>query len=252
MIHAQGLRKSFGSVQAVDGVDLHAPDGRITALLGPNGAGKSTTLRILATVLRADAGTATVDGHSVRDDAAAVRRAIGVLPHGAGLYERLTARENIAYFGALHGLRGGVLRDRVAGLVEHLDMAEFADRRVGGFSQGQRIKVALARALVHDPGNVVLDEPTNGLDVMATRALRDIILALKTQGRCVVFSSHVMQEVTTLCDGVVIVAGGRVQFAGTLEALRTETGDADVEDAFVRVVGSPAAAEPETAPGRRE
>lgn len=237
MIRAEGLTKSFGDIRAVADVDLHAPDGRITALLGPNGAGKSTTLRILATVLRADSGSAWVDGHEVTEDPGAVRRAIGVLPHGAGLYDRLTARENVAYFGALHGLSGAELTARIDTLVERLEMGEFADRRVGGFSQGQRIKVALARALVHDPTNVILDEPTNGLDVMATRALRDIVTSLKSDGRCVVFSSHVMQEVAALCDDVVIVAGGRIRFAGTTDALSSRTGEADLEDAFMQVVG---------------
>ncbi len=240
MIRAEGLEKSFGPVRAVAGVGFEAPDGAITALLGPNGAGKSTTLRILATVLRADAGRAWVDGHEVSDDPAAVRRAIGVLPHGAGLYDRLTARENIAYFGALHGLPKARLNERVEALVEQLDMASFAHRRVAGFSQGQRIKVALGRALVHDPKNVLLDEPTNGLDVMATRALRELIAGLRHQGRCVIFSSHVMQEVATLCDDLVIIGGGEVRFSGSLEALSRQTGEADLEDAFVRVVGTAA------------
>ncbi|MEQ8857676.1 MAG: ATP-binding cassette domain-containing protein [Pseudomonadales bacterium] len=241
MIRAEGLEKSFGRVRAVDGVSLEAPDGRITALLGPNGAGKSTTLRMLATVLRPDAGRAWVDGCDVAADPTAVRRAIGVLPHSSGLYERLTARENVAYFGALHGMSKAALRARTDVLVERLDMSEFADRRVGGFSQGQRIKVALARALVHDPNNVLLDEPTNGLDVMATRALREIIANLKAEGRCVVFSSHVMQEVASLCDDLVIVGDGKVRFSGSLEALRRHTGEQDLEDAFVHVVGKPAA-----------
>jgi sodium transport system ATP-binding protein len=237
VIRAEGLAKSFGKVVAVEEVSLTAPDGRITALLGPNGAGKSTTLRIISTVLRADAGHAWVDGHEVSADPTAVRRAIGVLPHQAGLYARLTARENISYFGALHGLSGKVLKDRVEALVRQLEMADFAGRRVAGFSQGQRIKVALARALVHDPGNVLLDEPTNGLDVMATRALREIILSLKAEGRCVVFSSHVMQEVANLCDDVIIVAAGRVQFAGTLDELRRHADRQDLEDAFITVIG---------------
>ena len=241
MIRIEGLGKSFGRVQAIADVSLHASDGRITALLGPNGAGKSTTLRILGTVLKADAGSAWVDGHEVSADPAGVRRSIGVLPHGAGLYDRLTARENVAYFGALHGLSREALTARVEALVAQLDMGEFAERRVGGFSQGQRIKVALARALVHDPKNVLLDEPTNGLDVMATRSLRDIILSLKAQGRCVVFSSHVMQEVATLCDDVVIIGGGRVRFYGSLEELRRSTGQPDLEDAFMRVVGGASA-----------
>lgn len=238
MIRAEGLAKSFGTIRAVQGIGLEAPDGRITALLGPNGAGKSTTLRILSTVMSADAGRAWVDGHEVGQEPDAVRRAIGVLPHRAGLYERLTARENIAYFGALHGLSRTQLQDRVEALVVQLGMEDFAHRRVAGFSQGQRIKVALARALVHDPGNVLLDEPTNGLDVMATRALRELIAELKHQGRCVIFSSHVMQEVASLCDDLVIIGGGEVRFSGSLDALRHQTGEPDLEDAFVRVVGA--------------
>ena len=241
MIRAEGLSKSFGKVRAITDVSLQAPDGRITALLGPNGAGKSTTLRILSTVLRADTGSAWVDGQEVAVDPAAVRRAIGVLPHGAGLYERLTARENIAYFGALHGLARQALTARVEALVAQLEMGEFASRRVAGFSQGQRIKVALARALVHDPRNVLLDEPTNGLDVMATRALRDIIHSLKAEGRCIVFSSHIMQEVATLCDDVIIIGGGQVRFAGSLDDLRRSTGEQGLEDAFMQVVGSTSA-----------
>jgi sodium transport system ATP-binding protein len=236
MILVEGLCKRFGAVEAIRDVSFRAPDGRITALLGPNGAGKSTTLRILATVLSPDSGLAQIDGRDVGADADGVRRTIGVLPHRAGLYERLTARENIAYYGALHGLSGSALDSRVQTLIEHFDMTEFAERRVSGFSQGQRIKVALARALVHDPRNVLLDEPSNGLDVMATRALRESVLALKTQGRCVVFSSHVMQEVATLCDDVVIVGGGRVRFAGTMMRLREATGEADLEEAFIRVI----------------
>jgi len=238
MIQVEQIRKSFGAVQAVREVSFTAADGRITALLGPNGAGKSTTLRILATVLRADAGSARIDGHDVNTDAMAVRRRIGVLPHAAGLYGRLTARENIAYFGALHGLGGAALKTRIDELIERLDMQTFAERRVAGFSQGQRIKVALARALVHDPSNVLLDEPTNGLDVMATRALREIILGLRNEGRCVILSSHVMQEIGTLCDDVVIIGAGQALFRGTQQALRDTTGEADLEEAFIRIIGA--------------
>ena len=227
--------KSFGEVRAVADASFSAADGKITALLGPNGAGKSTTLRILSTVLKADGGEAWIDDHEVAADPMAIRRNIGVLPHAAGLYNRLTARENIAYFGALHGLKRSTLKERMDGLMERLDMGEIADRRVDGFSQGQRIKVALARALIHDPGNVMLDEPTNGLDVMSTRALREIILGLKAEGRCVVFSSHIMQEVATLCDEIVIVASGGVRFEGTPEDLRAHTGQENLEEAFIQI-----------------
>lgn len=237
MIRIQGLSKSFGAVTAIREVAFNAADGRVTALLGPNGAGKSTTLRILSTVLAPDSGSAEVGEFDVARDPMSVRRTIGVLPHATGLYGRLTARENIAYYGALHGLKGKVLNERISHLTELLEMDDILGRRVAGFSQGQRIKVALARALIHDPRHLLLDEPTNGLDVMATRALRQIILKLKAEGRCVLFSSHIMQEVTNLCDDVVIVGGGRVRFQGRLDELRTRSGEADLEDAFIRMVG---------------
>ncbi|MGQ0384438.1 MAG: ABC transporter ATP-binding protein, partial [Gammaproteobacteria bacterium] len=194
MISVSGLTRSFGAIRAIEDVGFEAQDGRITGLLGPNGAGKSTTLRILYTALKPDAGRATVDGIDVATDPLAVRRAIGVLPHAAGIYPHLTARENIAYFGELHGIARERLPRRVEALVAELDMQAYAGRRAKGFSQGERVKVALARALVHAPRNLLLDEPTNGLDVMATRALRALILKLKAAGHCVLFSSHVMQE----------------------------------------------------------
>lgn len=237
MIRVEGLARSFGAVRAVDGVSFEAADGRITGLLGPNGAGKSTTLRILYTVLRPDSGTAAIDGVDVVADPLGARRRIGVLPHGAGIYPQLTARENIAYFARLHGLAGAALDARVAALVEELEIAGYADRRAKGFSQGERIKVALARALVHAPKNLLLDEPTNGLDVMATRALRALVLRLRAAGHCILFSSHVMQEVAALCDEIVIVDKGRVVAAGTPEALRARFGAATLEDAFVAAVG---------------
>ncbi len=237
MIRVENLERRFGAVRAVDGVGFEAADGRITGLLGPNGAGKSTTLRILYTVLRPDAGTAAIDGVDVLADPLAARRRIGVLPHGAGIYPQLSARENIDYFGRLHGLGGAALESRVDELVAELDLGGIADRRAKGFSQGERIKVALARALVHAPRNLLLDEPTNGLDVMATRALRALILKLRAAGHCILFSSHVMQEVAALCDDIVIVDKGRVVAAGTPEALRERFGSATLEDAFVAAIG---------------
>jgi sodium transport system ATP-binding protein len=237
VIRVEGLERRFGAVQAVAGVGFEAGDGRITGLLGPNGAGKSTTLRILYTVLRPDAGTAVIDGIDVESDPLAARRRIGVLPHGAGIYPQLTARENIYYFGRLHGLEGDALAARVEALIAELDLGALADRRAKGFSQGERIKVALARALVHAPKNLLLDEPTNGLDVMATRALRALVLKLRADGHCILFSSHVMQEVAALCDDIVIVDKGRVVAAGTPEALRTRFGSATLEDAFVAAIG---------------
>jgi sodium transport system ATP-binding protein len=237
MIRVEGLARRFGAVQAIAGVGFEARDGAITGLLGPNGAGKSTCLRILYTVLRPDAGTAAIDGIDVVGEPLATRRRIGVLPHGAGIYPQLTARENIAYFGRLHGLAGAALARRVDELVSELDIAGYADRRARGFSQGERIKVALARALVHAPKNLLLDEPTNGLDVMATRALRALILRLREAGHCILFSSHVMQEVAALCDDIVIVDKGRVVAVGTPEALRARFGSETLEDAFVAAIG---------------
>jgi sodium transport system ATP-binding protein len=220
----------------VRGVTFSAPDGRITGLLGPNGAGKSTTLRIVSTVLRPGAGTVRVDGVDVTADPGAARLALGVLPHQSGLYPRLTARENIRYFGELNGLAGPVLARRVDELVEMLEIGEFVDRPAKGFSQGQKIKVALARALVHGPRNLVLDEPTNGLDVMATRALRALIRKLRDAGHCVLFSSHVMQEVAALCDSIVIIAEGRIVARGSVDEIRRQTGEQDLEEAFVKAV----------------
>jgi sodium transport system ATP-binding protein len=237
LIRVENLARRFGAVRAVDGVGFEARDGRITGLLGPNGAGKSTTLRILYTVLRPDDGRAAIDGVDVLADPLGARRIIGVLPHGAGIYPQLTARENIAYFGRLHGLEGAALDARIETLLADLEMGGIADRRAKGFSQGERIKVALARALVHAPKNLLLDEPTNGLDVMATRALRALILRLREAGRCILFSSHVMQEVAALCDDIVIIDKGRVVAAGTPEALRARFGSATLEDAFVAAIG---------------
>ena len=241
MIRVQNVSKAFGPVQAVRDVSFEARDGRVTGLLGPNGAGKSTTLRILYTVLRPDAGSATIDGVDVVADSLGARRRIGTLPHGSGLYPHLTARENIAYYARLYGLPEGEVQERVDGIIRELGITEFADRRTKGFSHGQRTKVALARALVHRPQNVILDEPSSGLDVMATRALRDVIRELRRQGKCVLFSSHVMQEVAALCDEIVIIASGQVALHGSVEEIRRRTGCDDLEDAFVAAIGRVAA-----------
>jgi sodium transport system ATP-binding protein len=240
MLEARGLFKSFGKVAAVRGVSFTARNGQITGLLGPNGAGKSTTLRMLYTVLKPDAGDAFIDGRSVVEDPLAARRAIGVLSHGAGVYNNLTARENILYFGELHGLAREVREARAGELIEQLEMGEFADRLAKGFSQGQKLKTALARALVHRPPNVLLDEPTNGLDVMAVRNLRKLLGQLRDAGHCVLFSSHVMQEVEQLCDEVVVIAGGEVVAAGALADIRARAGNAQLEDAFVHLMGGAA------------
>ncbi|MBC8027095.1 MAG: ATP-binding cassette domain-containing protein [Steroidobacteraceae bacterium] len=236
MLEARDLTKSFGKVSAVRGVSFTARDGQITGLLGPNGAGKSTTLRMLYTVLRPDSGDAFIDDVSVLTDPLAARRAIGVLSHGAGIYNHLTARENIAYFGELHGLSRADRNARAAELIETLDMQPFADRLAKGFSQGQKLKTALARSLVHKPRNVLLDEPTNGLDVMAVRNLRKLLGTLRDAGHCVLFSSHVMQEVEQLCDEVVVIAGGQVVAAGAIADIRARAGNQQLEDAFVQLL----------------
>jgi len=238
VIEAGNLSKRFGAVTAVRDVSLRAENGRITGLLGPNGAGKSTTLRILYTVLRPDSGDALIDGTSVVREPLAARRHIGVLPHSAGIYQHLTARENIIYYGALHGMSRADRAARADELIEQLEMQDFASRPAKKLSQGQRVKTALARALVHKPRNVLLDEPTNGLDVMAVRSLRALLSQLREAGHCVLFSSHVMQEVAALCDEVIVIAGGGVVASGTLDAIRERTGQASLEDAFVQLIGT--------------
>lgn len=238
MIRAQGLSKAFGKIQAVDNLSFDAEDGKITALLGPNGAGKSTTLRMLYTVLKPDAGQALIDGTDNQADLQAARRKLGVLPHSAGLYPHLTALENIRYYGRLSGLEKAELERRVAELSAVLDLGPIADRHAKGFSQGERTRVALARALVHQPKNLLLDEPTNGLDVMATRSLRKLLLQLRDQGFCILLSSHIMQEVAALADQIVIIAHGRVVADGTPEQILARTGADDLESAFVDLVGA--------------
>ena len=238
MMEARGLAKAFGRVQAVTDVSFRAQDGCITGLLGPNGAGKTTTLRMLYSLLQPDRGEVHVDGISAQREPQAVRRRMGVLPDTRGLYRRLTARENIEYFGLLHGLAPDDVRARTDALIQRFDMGDFAERATEGFSQGQRVKTAIARALVHDPRNVLLDEPTNGLDVLATRAMREVMRQLRAEGKCILFSSHLMPEVAALCDHIVVVAQGRVAAAGSPDELRARTGEPNLEDAFVKIIGS--------------
>jgi sodium transport system ATP-binding protein len=246
MIIANQLYKSFkrqGSsrrsspserrIVAVNSVSFTAQDGCITGLLGPNGAGKSTTLRMLATLVKPEKGQAEIDGHDVSSEVLQVRQHLGFMPHNAGIYPRLTARENIHYYARLCGMSRQQSKERVAELIQQLDMMKFADRRANGFSQGQKTKVALARALVHRPQTLMLDEPTNGLDVMATRGLREIIRQLATDGHCILFSSHIMQEVAALCDHIAIISDGTVAMEDSLDGILTRTGQSDLEDAFV-------------------
>ncbi len=236
MIEMDGLKKSFKGFEALRDVSFVARDGEITGLIGPNGAGKTTTLRILYTVMSPNAGRASVDGFDVLTDRIEVQRRIGVLPDTRGLYPRLTSREHVRYFGRLHGMKGPVLEQRIDELFEYLDMADIADRRTRGFSKGQTMKVALARALVHDPKNLMLDEPTNGLDISASRSVREMILSMRDEGRCILFSSHIMQEVEALCDRIAVIANGRIVAFGTPAELRQETGRQELEDVFMQTL----------------
>lgn len=237
MIEVRNLVKRFGAVAAVDGVSFVAPNGAITGLLGPNGAGKTTTIRMIGSLVQLDGGSATVDGHDVAAAPEAARRASGILTDARGLYTRLTARENIRYYAELHGIETRKSEATIARFTDWLDMGSIIDRRTDGFSQGERMKVAITRALVHEPSTVILDEPTNGLDVMTTRALRELIKRLKAEGRTVLFSSHIMQEVAALCDEIIIIAKGRVTAQGTTEALIAASGKTNLEDAFVSLAG---------------
>ncbi len=238
MIKVSNLHKSFGKVKAVRGISFEVRDGEITGLLGPNGAGKTTTLRMLYSLLPPDEGEIRIDGLDPTKDAMAIKRTLGVVPDSRGLYTRMSARENIAYYGKLHGMSGKVINARIEELVETLDMSDFIERRTEGFSQGQRVKVAIARAMVHNPQTVMLDEPSNGLDVMSTRALRRYVLSLKEAGHSVILSTHIMQEVAALCDRIVIIANGRIAADGTAAELLQKSDCDTLEDAFVRLIGS--------------
>lgn len=237
MIRVEAACKRFGDVVAVDDVSFEAVDGQVTGLLGPNGAGKTTTLRMLYGLMQPDAGRVLVDDIDIAQDPQAGQARMGVLPDAHGLYPRLTAREHIRYFGQLRGMRGQALEARIEELLQQLDMSGIADRRAEGFSNGERMKVSLGRALVHDPRTVMLDEPTNGLDVQSTRAVRGLIRTMRADGKCVLFSSHIMQEVSALCDRIVIIAGGRIVAEGTPDQIMEQTGHANLEDAFVTLSG---------------
>lgn len=238
MIEAQGLHKKFGKTVAVEEVSFTARDGCVTALLGPNGAGKTTSLRMLYGLLQPDGGQAVVDGAVAATNPLAAQRRLGVLPDAPGLYARLTAREHLRYAARLQGLSAQEAEARTTALVERLDMGGIADRPSAGFSQGERRKIALGRALIHDPQNVVLDEPTNGLDVPSTRAMRKYVRELADGGKCVLFSTHILQEVSAVCDRVVIIARGRVVAEGTPEELLARTGQTNLEDAFIQLIGT--------------
>ncbi|MCX7554267.1 ATP-binding cassette domain-containing protein [Marinicella sp. S1101] len=242
MITVENISKSFGEVQAVKDVSLVAEDGKITALLGANGAGKTTSMRMIYALITPQTGVVTVDGINSTDDPVSARARMGVLPDARGLYKRLTARENMAYFGRLQGMSEAQIKNRSGELIERLGMEKFADRQTDGFSQGQRVKVAIARAILHDPQNILLDEPTNGLDVMSTRAIRTFLREEKARGKCILFSSHVMQEVSAVCDEITVIDAGAVVAVGTEAELLAQSNQSNLEDAFVSLVTAGAGA----------
>ncbi|MGI1678417.1 MAG: ATP-binding cassette domain-containing protein [Cellvibrionaceae bacterium] len=235
MIEINSLHKKFGKIVAVENVSFSIKSSEIVGLLGPNGAGKTTTMRIVSGLVKQTSGEVTIGGVDVASQPQVVQRLLGVMPDGGGLYARLTARENIRYFGELHGVTKNKLNERINYLINLLHMHDIIDRRVDGFSHGEKTKVALARAIIHDPDYILLDEPTNGLDVLTTRAVRGLLLALKEQGKVIVFSSHLMHEVDHLCDRAIVVAKGRVIASGTLPELKSQTNTETFEDAFVQL-----------------
>ena len=235
MIEVKGLTKRFKDILAVDSASFSARNGCITGLLGHNGAGKSTSLRILYGLLQADSGSAKVDNVDVSSDPLKVQSLIGVMTDAHGLNPRLTAREHIEYFARLRRMNKSEISRRIDWLVETLDMEEIIDRRAEGFSQGEKMKVCLSRSLVHDPGNLIMDEPTNGLDVMTTRGVRTMLQKLKQENKCILLSSHIMQEISALCDEIIIISEGKVLMQGTLEDLASKTGESDLEEAFMKM-----------------
>jgi sodium transport system ATP-binding protein len=252
MIEVNQLSKTFETgkgrqkkiVHAVKDVSFAAANSRITGLLGPNGAGKTTTMRMLCTLVVPSSGSASVDGLDCAREGQAVRNKLGVLSDARGLYQRLTTRENIRYFGQLQGLAGSMLEERVEKVIAQIGLESLADRRTEGFSQGERMKVALARALVHNPPNLILDEPTNGLDIMTIRSLRHLLRQLRDEGKCILLSTHIMQEVTALADEVVIISQGTTVAQGSVPQLLARAGATDLEEAFVKLAFGPHADEP--------
>jgi len=241
MIEVDNLAKHFGPVRAVDGISFGAAEGEVLGLLGPNGAGKTTTLRMLSTVLRPSAGNARVGGHDLIREPAAVRAALGVLPEYWGLYGRLTPREHLRYFGRLYGMDGDRLERRIDEVVALLEIGEYSERRCEPFSKGMKQKVALGRALIHDPRHLLLDEPTAGLDVMSARSVREVIARFRDEGRCVSLSTHILAEAERLCDRLALIDHGRIVASGSPEDLRRQTGRETLEEAFVALVGEPTA-----------
>ncbi len=238
MIEVHDLTKRFRDLVAVDAASFSARNGAITGLLGHNGAGKSTTLRILYGLLKADSGSARIDRIDVMAAPLKAQEVIGVMTDAHGLNPRLTAREHIEYFARLRRMDRARMKRRTDELIDLLDMQDIADRRAEGFSQGEKMKVCLSRSLVHDPQNLIMDEPTNGLDVMTTRSVRSILQALKAQNKCILLSSHIMQEISALCDEIIVIAEGRVLMQGSLADLAKRTGENDLEEAFMKITRS--------------
>ena len=238
MIEVNDLHKSFGKVVAVDGLSLKAENGSITGLLGPNGAGKTTTLRTLYGLQKPDQGQAFIDGTDVSQDIVAAASKMGIFPDSIGLYDRLTTREHLEFYGEMHGFTGEKLNSAIKQTQDYFDIEDLLDRKCKGFSHGQQMKVALSRALIHGPQNLILDEPTNGLDVMSIRMLRELLRRLRDEGKCILFSSHVMAEVSALCDHIYIMADGKVVAEGTPEQLCQQAGEESLEDAFVTLIGT--------------
>lgn len=238
MLEVKNLAKRIGEVQALDNLSFSAQDGHITGLLGPNGAGKTTCLRTLFGLLTPDSGQAEIDGIDIAQDPIAAKQQLGLFPDPFGLYERLTPREYISYFASLNGLSNTQADQATQAVIDKLMLTDIADRRCKGFSQGQRMKTALAQAIVHNPRNIVLDEPTRGLDVMSTRVLRGMLSDLRDQGHCVLFSSHVMQEVASLCDHVIVMANGKVVATGSPDELCQQAGQTSLEEAFITLIGT--------------
>jgi sodium transport system ATP-binding protein len=242
MIQAKDLTKTFkdrkrGTVRAVDGVSFECKAGEVFGLLGPNGAGKTTTLRMLSTALKPTSGTATIDGVDVSKEPEKVRSRIGFLSGNTGLYGRLTAREMVTYFGTLYGMSKESIKQRADRLFEMLDMQSFADGRNDKLSTGMKQKVSIARSVIHDPPVMVFDEPTTGLDVMSSRTIVQFIKQCKDDGKCVIFSTHIMSEAMRLCDRVTIIHNGRIFANGTPGQLLETTGTTNLEDAFIKIVG---------------
>jgi sodium transport system ATP-binding protein len=243
MIDVENLIKHFGAVRAVDGLSFTAEEGEILGLLGPNGAGKTTTLRMLSTVLRPSGGTARVSGHDLIREPSAVRAALGVLPEYWGLYGRLTPREHLRYFGRLYGMEASRLERRIDEVIALLEIGEYSDRRCEPFSKGMKQKVALGRAMIHDPRHLLLDEPTAGLDVMSARGVRELIARFRDEGRCIILSTHILAEAERLCDRLALIHRGRIVAGGTPDDVRRQAGRESLEEAFVSLVGEPTAEE---------